>query len=649
MAFVEITLREPLWLWLALLPVLIFIIALLLRAQQPDRFNDKALSPWVILDTKTTRKGYWRYLFFSLLAWNLFALALAGPRLPDKIYELDKQAYSQLLIVVDTSFSMAARDVQPSRIERAKLELLDLVNMIDNTRVGIIVFSARPHVLVPPTFEKSQLRQAIQSLRSEWLPTAGSDVQAALEFTHNLLAHDGSANNTTQAVLLVSDGDVDLASSSGTDQNRTSVQATLAKYASADIAIYSFGIGTPVATPLLTNEGQWLKHNNLAVTTRLNKNTLEQISQATRGAYVTFSDSDQDWQSLYYENIRARRLVQQSQPDTSTSSDTKSGKKTSSRLINWTELFYIPLLAAVLCYVLAQVRITKAENKPVNQTLLQVFFIFLFVMPVLQDVKAEADANSSSAETQATYTRAFKLYNSGQYQAAKQIFTRLSGYAARMGEADAAYQLKQFPLAAALYIQANLDAINDAQRARAIFNLANSYYKMTEYQQAAQLYQDSLRYADNLHAAKINYEYAIIMAEKKRQRLLEERSTAERSESRPGSGPRSVNIEQNVDINSARITLSDKDETVDFFGNTTDSKQDANQTLLNRARPASQNIELQDDTPWTYTITDSNAISLQQRQITYDESIIWKRMFEQEEGFPAPVAAPKVIPEVKPW
>ena len=199
--------REPLWLLLSLQPVVMLAITALIRHTRRDTYADAALLPWATLpaNASLTRRLYPHV--FLLLAWIAFAVALAGPRRVEKIIDTDISRATEVIVVLDLSHSMAARDVLPSRIERAKIELNHFVSHATGLRIGLVVFAAQPHLVSPPTTDKQVLQHYLSTLHTRLLPSEGSDLSAALAFAAKQL-HTDVAHS--RALLLVSDGEANL-------------------------------------------------------------------------------------------------------------------------------------------------------------------------------------------------------------------------------------------------------------------------------------------------------------------------------------------------------------------------------------------------------------------------------------------------------
>ncbi len=600
--------REPLWLLLALYPLLMLATTQVVSRWQREHYADTALLPWALSrHTKQRRYLRWRQLA-HFIAWGCFAMAMAGPRFAEKIYLHDHRHDAEVMMVIDLSQSMSARDLLPNRLQRARLELLDFLQTNNPLRIGITVFAARPHLLSPLTYDKSVIRHYLTALKPALLPTAGSNINAALLFAATQFTQTPA---TSRRLLLISDGD-----SAGLIPPAV-LQHTAQQFRQQGIRIYALGVGTPAGQAVVAHLGSETRHVQTAVTT-LQRSTLQQYARLTNGGYADISSDNSDWQQLYDQGMAA--------VDDTTSKQQASGQK-----IIWQDVYSFPLVFGLIFFIASLLNIDRSKsNKKVIAPLILILSLG-FIIDTYHPVEASTN----------TYAQAYQLYQQGKYKQAHQLFAQLSGYLARLGEASSLYQQKDYATARDVYIQAVLVAADDRQRATALFNLANSYYQLREFLQAQQLYTDVLRYQAQFPAANINRLHA-----QQQQRLKEAKQALTY---RPGNGPRNARAADKLDVSNSRVSM----------GHSTPNKQSAlpavktdavsSLPLLEQTELASQQVENDADTDWTYRLNTLSAVRSRQLSLHAETSDVWQRLFEQEEGFPAPVLHPHVLPGVSPW
>lgn len=608
----EINLRNPWWLLLALQPWLMWLLAAARQRMQQDSFADTVLLPWVL--SQRTLRGSRQLLrqLALVLAWGTFAVAMSGPRLLQRIIDHGEANYLTLQVVVDASYSMSARDVVPTRMQRIKLELHDLLDRLHQVRMGIIVYAARAHVMIPPTSDKSVLRHAVDLLRVRELPTEGSDLLNALQLARQ---HLQSTSNAPRAILLISDGEV----RDDSDQAQQQLTGMVTALRQDNIHLYTLGVGTAQGAPLLDDQNGWLQQAGHTVVTHLHASRLQQLAQQGNGAYAEVADDDSDWRSLYDEGIAQLQVVPRNAEST--------------QQVIWQDLSPWFVLPGVLLLLFAYVQLPMARDKAAMWLVLSV----AMVIGLLQAPPAQAADD--------TYATAFTLYQAGKYQEAAREFAQLPGFAARMAEGASEYHLRHYAQAATVYIQAVLDADSDTQRAAALFNLGNSYFQQQAYAQAAAAYRDVLRYQTDFAAAKTNLTFAVSLQEKA---IAEGTALVQRA----GTGANSATAAPNTVVGKGRVGI-DESESKTPEQHTqelnTASQPGVSNKLLQQARPATEKIELNKDVQWTYDIVRAQNIAQPDVQFSVDESTIWQRLYESEEDYPAPRERPEVVPGETPW
>lgn len=209
----------------------------------------------------------------------LFALALAQPQCGSRT-ELARRRGIDLVVALDASKSMLARDVAPDRLDRAKLELNALLDSLKGDRVGIVAFAGDAYVQCPLTSDYAAAKLFLRAVDPEQMQQGGTNIGAALELAQNMLeSADRGAKD--RVVVLLSDGE-DL-SGEATDASE-SLKA-------AGIKVYAVGIGSEAGEPIpeLGKSGEVVGYKKDAsgntVLTRLDRAGLEAIAQLTGGEF----------------------------------------------------------------------------------------------------------------------------------------------------------------------------------------------------------------------------------------------------------------------------------------------------------------------------------------------------------------------------
>ena len=467
--------------------------------------------------------------------------------------------------------------------------------------------------MLPPTADKSVLRHALSVVREGLLPTEGSNLPAAIEFAAGHFTSDQSA----RALLLITDGEMPTQQATA----EAALGDAVVRLAQQGIVFYALGLGTVEGAPLQSSQGDWLHYRDKAVISILHEDRLRQLASLGGGVYADVSDTDAEWRKLYDRNIRYLH-------------NTHTGDS----LVEWRELYHWCLVPAFLLLLLAHVEPRRKSLRTSPLVWLLVFVLSGSLLP------PEVYADSESWQR-----RAYQAYNNQSYRQAMQDYAHVVGYDGRMGEGSSAYRLGEYPKAIQLFTQAILDANTDAQRARAVFNLANSRYQLEDYSAAVALYREALRYQPGDRAAQLNLEFAVAMQEQQRQRDKDDVDSG-----RQGRGPRTALLPDGTNVIGGRLS-NDNEEDKRPLGVPlppvieSQSETDPVALSIHQSQPAVHQATRFKDPTWHYANTSPQRIVLQANALRVDESLLWQRIFEGEEGFPAAIDVPRQLSDILPW
>ena len=205
-------------------------------------------------------------------------MASVGPQIGMKLTEL-KRTGVDILILLDTSTSMNAMDVKPSRMEKAKYELGRLLNSLEGDRVGLIAFAGTAHLHCPLTEDYSAARLFLNMVDTDLIASQGTDLAAPIQLALDHITED---EYKFKVLLLVSDGE--------DHQGKTIELAEKAH--EMGIIIHTMGIGTLAGGPIPIfdkngNRKEFKKNQSgNIVTSTLNELALDEISRTTGGTFM---------------------------------------------------------------------------------------------------------------------------------------------------------------------------------------------------------------------------------------------------------------------------------------------------------------------------------------------------------------------------
>ena len=188
---------------LAGLPVLLGLLWLLLRWKKKTaaRMGDPALVSLLIDNFSPAR--FLIKTGLALLAFVIIVLGAANLQKPGSMENVQRKGVD-VMLVLDVSKSMLARDIKPSRLEKAKQLLLRMTDQLVNDRIGLILFAGRAYLQMPLTSDHGAARMYIQDASPDVVPTQGTVIGEALQMANTAF---NSKERKYKSIVLVSDGE----------------------------------------------------------------------------------------------------------------------------------------------------------------------------------------------------------------------------------------------------------------------------------------------------------------------------------------------------------------------------------------------------------------------------------------------------------
>ncbi len=280
--------------WLVLMPLALaavllgYLFARKARARALERFAAAQLLGGLLSEHSLGRERFKLVLY--LLAVAALFVALARPQIGYEWQEVRARGVD-LVIGMDVSQSMLARDVKPDRLERAKLAVMDLVSSLKGDRVGLVAFAGDAFLQCPLTLDYDAFRQSLEVIDTSVITTQGTNLGAAI--AEGMTAFD--SGNNEKIIVLVTDG----------EDNEGKGLAQAKKAAKKDITIYTVGVGTPEGDliPIRDARGQedFLKDvaTGKIVKTRLDDSTLKTLAQSADGFYTPLGATGEGLMRVY--------------------------------------------------------------------------------------------------------------------------------------------------------------------------------------------------------------------------------------------------------------------------------------------------------------------------------------------------------------
>ena len=258
---------------LAVIPVLALLRFMMTRTQKKrlKKFGDPQLIRQLMPDVSRWRPAVKFWLLQAALA--LIIVMLARPQFGTRISHEKRQGI-ETLIAMDISNSMLAEDVTPSRLDRCKMMVENLVDNFTDDKIGLIVFAGDAFIQLPITSDYVSAKMFLADIQPSMIRTQGTDIALAIRKAQNSFTQE---ENIGKAIIVITDGE---------DHEGGAVEA--AKEArKKGMRVYVLGVGSDGGAPIPDGNGGYMKdRSGNTVMTRLNQDMCRQIAQAGGGAYI---------------------------------------------------------------------------------------------------------------------------------------------------------------------------------------------------------------------------------------------------------------------------------------------------------------------------------------------------------------------------
>ena len=265
---------------LLLLPVLalLYWYSNYRRRRAIRKFGDPELMAMLMPDVSKYRPDVKFGIIWLVVA--LFSLLLARPQFGSKLETVKRQGV-EVMIALDISNSMLAQDVQPSRLAKAKRLVAQLVDKMENDKVGMIVFAGDAFTQLPITSDYISAKMFLESIDPSLISKQGTAIGAAINLaTRSFTPQEGVG----RAVIVITDGE---------NHEGGAVEAAT-EAAKKGIQVNVLGVGLPDGAPIPmegTNDYRKDREGNVIVT-RLNEAMCQEIAKAGNGLYVRVDNTN---------------------------------------------------------------------------------------------------------------------------------------------------------------------------------------------------------------------------------------------------------------------------------------------------------------------------------------------------------------------
>lgn len=222
-------------------------------------------------DVSSSRKSLKFWLMIAALA--LLIVMLARPQMGTKISQ-EKRKGIEVIISLDISNSMRAEDVVPSRLDKSKMLVENMVDNFTNDKVGLVVFAGDAFIQLPITSDYVSAKMFLQNTDPSLIATQGTDLAGAIELSSKSFTQQDKVG---RAILIITDGE---------DHEGGAIEAA-EKARKNGIMVFVLGVGSTKGSPVPDGNGGYMKDNSgQEVISALNEEMCKQVAQAGGGAYI---------------------------------------------------------------------------------------------------------------------------------------------------------------------------------------------------------------------------------------------------------------------------------------------------------------------------------------------------------------------------
>lgn len=266
--------ENPIYLWLLLIiPILIILKIMMwyLQRKKLSRIGNPTLLKELMPDVSRFRP--WVKFLLLITALSSLILTLARPQFGSKISH-EKRNGIEAIIALDISNSMLAQDVQPSRLDKSKLMIENLINSFINDKIGLVVFAGEAYVQLPITSDYVSAKMFLSDITPNLISAQGTDIARAIRVS---LSSFTQQKGVGKAIILITDG----------EDNEGGALEAVKEAKEKGVNVFILGVGDNKGAPIPLGNGEYLKDNHgQTVMTALNENMCKEIAQAGSGTYI---------------------------------------------------------------------------------------------------------------------------------------------------------------------------------------------------------------------------------------------------------------------------------------------------------------------------------------------------------------------------
>ena len=497
----------------------------------------KAIVPDMSKDRLWIRAG------LILSAVLFVTLALTGPQYGYKWQEIERKGID-IVIALDCSRSMLAQDIKPTRLDRAKREIFDLLTLLKGDRVGLVAFAGTAFLQCPLTLDYDALHLFLNALSPDFLPLGGTDINGAV-----LTALDSfdEKSNSEKAVILITDGE-------NTGEREPMKAADSAK--KDGIKLFCIGVGKVEGVPVPNGRGGFKKdESGKIILTKLDEETLKKMAVLTGGTYVRSVAGDMDLDAIYTKEIRGKM---------------EHATLSSGRKQVWEDRYQWVLIFAIFALMVEMFLSSRKKNGAV--------IVMLIALFLTQPVFAGNLQDGLDAYEKEDYETALKFFIDAQLENPEnpEILYNIGNAYYKIGDFESAFH----------HYQEALKSKNKALKHKALYNLGNTSYRRHQIEDAIKKYEEALKIDPDDEQARQNLEFV--------KKMLAKKKAAQTQQQKGDAGNASQKKESDQTRSDSENSSKDANKTQDKTEPSNGNKSDEPESIPNQNQPSPEKMGSED-------------------------------------------------------
>ena len=474
--------EHPEYLWfLLLIPALGvgFFFVNIWQKKQLRRFVGETLIPQLAPEASLAMRIFKQTLVSLALACLI--LAVANPQVGTRLEEVKREGID-LFVALDVSLSMKSEDIRPSRLEKAKRDVSELLRKLSGDRVGMVVFAGDAFVQFPLTADYAAADLFLSAIDVDAVPVPGTMIGSAIEVALKSFSKDVP---TQKAIVIVSDG----------ENTEGDVMGAVEDAKKAGVRVYSVGMGTPEGGPIpvLNQNGTRVDYkrdqSGSIVLTKLDETMLQQIAATTGGSYHRATSGGNEIDDIFKELASLEKV--------------EFGTK---QITGYETRYQYPLALAIL-FLILEVMLSEKRTKLAGwfKKLLPAAVTVFLIAVVLGSASAQT-VRSHISEGNRVYNK--NKYTDSEVEYKKALEKSPKSKEAQFNLGNSYYKQQRFDEAMREYSNSGASMKSQEERAATYYNAGNSLYQSNKYQDAINAYKQSLRLNPNDEDTRYNLQMA---------------------------------------------------------------------------------------------------------------------------------------------